>query len=118
MIIASCHCGTVSLAVPAAPETVTVCNCSICRRYGAVWAYFDVDEVEFQPAHLATDTYAWDDRSLAFHRCKLCGCVTHWWPINREGNTMGVNARLMAPEILAQASVRHLDGAVTEAYVD
>jgi hypothetical protein len=31
---------------------------------------------------------------------------------------MGVNARLMAPEVLAGASIRHLDGANTERYID
>jgi hypothetical protein len=31
---------------------------------------------------------------------------------------MGVNARLMTPEVIAGARVRHLDGADTEQYVD
>lgn len=31
---------------------------------------------------------------------------------------MGVNARLMDPEILASAKVRHLDGADTWKYVE
>jgi hypothetical protein len=31
---------------------------------------------------------------------------------------MGINARLMDPEVLAGARVRHLDGANTERYVD
>jgi hypothetical protein len=31
---------------------------------------------------------------------------------------MGVNARLIDPEILAGARVRHLDGADTDEYID
>jgi hypothetical protein len=31
---------------------------------------------------------------------------------------MGVNARLMDPEVLAAARVRHLDGADTDLYTD
>jgi hypothetical protein len=31
---------------------------------------------------------------------------------------MAVNARLMDPEILADARVRHLDGADTDKYID
>ncbi len=31
---------------------------------------------------------------------------------------MGVNARLMPPELLAKAQVRHLDGADTWEYLD
>ena len=38
MIEAACHCGAVRLSVPSAPDTVTECNCSICRRLGARWA--------------------------------------------------------------------------------
>jgi hypothetical protein len=38
--------------------------------------------------------------------------------VNRERNRMGVNARLMEPEILAGARVRHLDGADTDEYID
>ena len=118
MISVSCHCGSVTLIVPAAPEAVTDCNCSICRRYGVLWAYYDVGQVKLEPTDVATDSYEWDDRSLAFHRCTHCGCVTHWSPIDREDNLMGVNARLMGPDILAGVRVRHLDGATTEAYLD
>jgi hypothetical protein len=45
-------------------------------------------------------------------------CVSHWFPVNRDRNRMGVNARLMEPEILAGARVRHLDGANTDEYID
>jgi hypothetical protein len=31
---------------------------------------------------------------------------------------MGVNARLIDPDLLAKARVRHLDGAVTDEYLD
>jgi hypothetical protein len=31
---------------------------------------------------------------------------------------MGVNARLMEPQFLASARVRHLDGADTDEYID
>jgi hypothetical protein len=53
----------------------------------------------------------WDDRSLAFHRCKICGCVTHWSPVDVSRNRMGVNANLMPREVLEKATVRHFDGA-------
>ena len=65
-----------------------------------------------------TDIYMWGDRIIEFHRCKQCGCVTHWAPVDKSYLRMGVNARLTAPEILAAARVRRLDGAVTEKYLD
>ena len=35
----SCHCGAVRWRFEGAPESATSCNCSICRRHGALWAY-------------------------------------------------------------------------------
>ncbi|MCI3135542.1 GFA family protein [Phenylobacterium aquaticum] len=118
MITAVCHCGAVALEIAEAPTEVTDCTCSICRRYGALWAYYPLDQVRLVPPAAATDTYMWDDRSIAFHRCRTCGCVTHWSPVDPARNRMGVNARLIPTADLAQARVRHLDGGVTERYLD
>lgn len=118
MITASCHCGAVKLELETAPETVTDCNCSICRRYGVLWAYYSPKEVRIAGGDGATHIYMWDDRSLEFHRCGNCGCVTHWAPVDKRLDRMGVNARLMPPDVLAAARVRRLDGAVTGKYLD
>jgi hypothetical protein len=118
MIEASCHCGAVKLTCTPAPTEVTDCNCSICRRYGTLWAYYSPRDVTIEPPQGATDIYMWDDRSIAFHRCKTCGCVTHWAPVDPARDRMGVNARLMPLETVAAARVRKLDGAGTERYVD
>lgn len=115
MIEASCHCGKVKLQIESAPETVTDCTCSICRRYGVLWAYYSPRDVRITGE---SHTYFWDDHSIEFHRCQTCGCVTHWSPVDPARDKMGVNARLMALEVLAKARVRHLDGAVTETYLD
>jgi hypothetical protein len=118
LIESSCHCGAVRLAIDIAPTDVTDCNCSICRRYGTLWAYYPTARVRFVEPVGATDIYMWDDRAIEFHRCKTCGCVTHWSPVDPERGRTGVNARLMEPEVLAAARVRRLDGAVTGKYLD
>ncbi len=118
-IEASCHCGAVRLQVARAPASVTDCNCSICRRLGVLWAYYHPAEVTITAAPGATASYAWGDRTIAFHRCAVCGCTTHWSSLGEAGaDRMGVNARLMDPAILVAARVRRLDGAGTEAYLD
>jgi hypothetical protein len=113
---ASCHCGAVRLTIDSAPLEVTDCNCSICRRYGVLWAYYQPEQVRINGG--VTDVYMWDDKSIEFHRCRICGCVTHWAAVDKGINRMGINARLMEPAVLAHARVRHLDGAVTERYLD
>lgn len=116
MIGTSCHCGAVSVRIPRAPETLTCCNCSICRRYGTLWAYFDRSEVEIAGPSSA---YSWGPRTLRFVRCNTCGCVTHWEPIVPErGPRMGVNARNFDPAQLGAARIRWLDGALTEEYLE
>ncbi len=118
MIEASCHCGAVHIEVETAPEAVTDCNCSICRRYGTRWAYYSPKQVRITPAETATEIYKWGDKRLEFHRCRVCGCVTHWAAVEKTHDRMGVNTRLMAPEVVAAARVRKLDGADTWKYLD
>jgi len=110
MIEGSCHCGAVTLEVAEAPTQVTSCNCSICRRLGTLWAYYAPAQVTITGA---TATYRWGDKSIDFHHCASCGCTTHWSPLPNRGNhdRMGINGRLLAPDVLAAARVRRLDGA-------
>ena len=116
-VLATCHCGGVRLELAEPPVTVTDCNCSICRRYGVLWAYYRPDQVVISGGR--TETYRWGARTLAFHRCATCGCVTHWAPEPpRAADRMGINARLLGPAVLARARVRHLDGGGSERYID
>ncbi|HEX4740075.1 MAG TPA: GFA family protein [Caulobacteraceae bacterium] len=116
MIEATCHCGAVKVQAPRAPETVTDCNCSICRRLGTLWAYYDSAEVAMETSDQALETYVRGDPAgsgeLSFRRCRICGCTVDWRPREgRDQNRMGINARLFDPAVLEGAKVRKLDGA-------
>ena len=78
-------------------EEVTDCNCTLCRSYGVLWAYYSPKDVTVTGG--ATDIYMRGERKTEFHRCKHCGCVTHWTAVDKTRDRMGVNARLMAPEV-------------------
>jgi len=110
MVEGTCHCGAVTFEVPSAPEEVKECNCSICRRTGALLAYYSPKDVRVSGA---TDIYMWGDREIEFHRCKVCGNFTHWWPVGPAVDRMGVNARLMSPELLDGIRILEFDGADT-----
>ena len=116
--IATCHCGAVTLSLTKRPNEVTECNCSLCRSYGVIWAYCSASEITISPDPAPTDTYAWNGRNVDFHRCSNCGCVTHWLPRDPTRDRRGVNARLLPPDVLAQAKVRRRDGAGSGAYLD
>ena len=105
----TCHCGAVKLSIATAPAQVTSCNCSICHRLGTLWAYYAPADVRITGP---TATYCWSDKTIDFHHCATCGCTTHWSPRdNRDQDRMGINARLLARDVLAAARVRRLDGA-------
>ncbi len=117
MLTATCHCGAVRVEVPRRPRTLTSCNCSICTRTGALWAYYRTAEVRVVARRGATQSYAWGEKCLRLVRCRTCGCVTHWegTPIRPR---MGVNARNLAADVIASIRVRRLDGARTWKYLD
>jgi hypothetical protein len=49
-----------------------------------------------------TEFYVWGEKEIQFHRCKNCGCVTHWKPTDpkREGDIFVVNCRMLEMEDL------------------
>ena len=119
MITASCHCGAVRIEIDEPPTRLTECNCSICRRLGAHWAYYTRDQVRFIMEVDATQGYAQGDKTLETHHCRTCGCTTHWVSISEEAaDRVAINARLFPPEDRAGIPVRHFDGAETWTFLD
>lgn len=114
MLSATCHCGAVTIEIPRRPRTLTNCNCSICRRYGPLWAYYRRTAVNISSSPGATDSYVWGKKTLRFVRCADCGCITHWERVSEpEKGRVGVNARNFEPEVLGAVRIKRLDGAST-----
>ena len=115
----SCHCGAVRLTLPAMPDKATSCNCSLCHRLGGVWGYYGWGEVGIEDAGGALTDYVWGDRSLRTMRCRHCGCVTHWEPIEpKAGDRHGVNLKMFPRELLERVRVRRFDGADSWTFID
>ena len=119
MLRASCHCGLVGIEVPAGPEWLINCNCSICRRNGALWAFYPRAQLRVvgHPEH--TTGYIWGERSIETVRCAGCGSVTHWESlVAKPSGNVGVNMRNFDPTEVGDARLRRFDGADTWAYLD
>ena len=106
-----CHCGAVRWRFEGVPRSATSCNCSICRRYGALWAYgFEGEGFTLSGE---TSTYVWNRERLAFHFCARCACVVAWLGARRgqDGRLRGaVNLRLAAePGAVAAVPIVHHD---------
>ena len=109
---AVCHCGNISISAMKLPATVTSCNCSICRRYAALWAYYKPADVEVKFLNDESTFYIWGDRELEFHRCVTCGCVTHYVTTDKFNDPIfAINARMIETEILEAIPVRYANGA-------
>ena len=113
MIQGSCHCGAVQWRFEGTPESATACNCTACRRYGALWAY------EFEGTGIdvsgPTQTYT-RGKWVVFHFCPACGCVAYWRGLqtSKDGRRpMGVNLRLTDPENVGEVPIIRHDGLKT-----
>ncbi len=108
----TCHCGNVEIETNTHPKEVVHCNCSICRRYAAAWAYYEPKDLRIHFKKEASVYYLWGDKAVEFHRCNLCGCLTHYKTTQKcDVNKMAVNMRLAEPDMLDALLVRKIDGA-------
>ena len=112
MIDGTCHCGRIQWRFDGEIERVTACNCTVCRRYGTLWAYgYKDEEIEVSGP---TQEYLRGEKELGFHFCGHCGCVAYWLGTapNAEGRyRIAVNARLATdPQQIQSIPIRHFDG--------
>ena len=112
-----CLCGAVRVTIDAAPDFINDCNCSLCRKSGGAWGYFQTASVTTEGE---TESYHRTDRpdpAVEIHTCPRCAMTTHWvltpsFLAQHEGvDRMGVNMRLFKREDLFGVEVRFPDGA-------
>ena len=119
MLQAICHCGDVRIDIARRPQALTQCTCSICRRYGAQWAYYTRRSVTVHADPATVSAYVWGDRTIEFFHCNRCGCVTHYESVEKDiDSRIAVNARMLPAEDVAGIRVRTFDGAKTWKYID
>jgi hypothetical protein len=110
VIHGSCHCGAVKWEFKGVAEGATACNCTVCRRYGALWAY----DYEGEGIKVAGPTKVYvRGKAIEFHFCSTCGCVAYWRSrTSSEGGRrrIAVNLRLTEPDAVAQVPIYHFDG--------
>ena len=110
MIQGSCHCSAVTRQFDGIPLSATACNCTVCRRYGVLWAYDHEDE----GIRVSGETTAYvRGKAIAFHFCPNCGCVAYWRALSTDAQgrrRIAVNLRLTEPEPIANLPIDHFDG--------
>jgi hypothetical protein len=119
MIEASCHCGNVRLSFEKLTDTLTSCNCSICNRIGALWAYYKPEQVSVSFTHKPASKYIWGDKCIEFYHCESCGSTTHYELTDKcAERKLAINCRMLEPNLINSLPVRHFDGANTWEFLD
>jgi len=76
---ASCHCGAVELelSLPDGIVNPRHCDCSICRRKGAVVASVKLAELRVVKGHDVLKLYQFNTHTAKHYFCSNCGIYTH-----------------------------------------
>ncbi len=110
MIQGSCHCGAVNWRFEGQPDGATACNCTVCRRYGTLWAY----DYEGEGITVSGPTHCYvRGKAIEFHFCPKCACVAFWRGRERDGEgrlRIAVNLRLAEPDAVADIPIDHFEG--------
>ena len=110
----TCHCGATGWTFDGDPGGATACNCTVDRRYGALWIYDYLNE----GIRLRGDfsSYVRADRDKPFLEwlsCPACTCIVAWRALNPgdDGKTRAaVNVRLADPDQVGDLPIDHFDG--------
>lgn len=110
----ACLCGAVRWRFEGPPDGATACNCTACRRYGALWIYGH--EGEGVSSTGQTTAFA-RGTALTFNFCPTCGCLVFWRGLQTDAEgrrRMAVNLRLAEPtEAVMSIPIDHFDGLTT-----
>jgi hypothetical protein len=119
MLKTKCHCDNIKIQANSFPSSVTACNCSICRRTAALWAYYDATDIKVENITYPISTYRWGSERVTLHSCSNCGNVMYHSCMDKGGILrVGVNARMAEPELSTNTPIRILDGADTWKYLN
>ena len=76
---ARCHCGEVELelTLPNGLEEVRRCNCSMCRRRGAIAASVTLENLKVVKGEQHLRLYQFNTQTAKHFFCGRCGIYTH-----------------------------------------
>ncbi len=117
MLIGSCHCGKTGWTLEGDPGSITACNCTLCRRYGTLWAYdYEGERIAMRGETGSYTRTGPETSSLEILFCPTCACVLSWrgLRLNKDGRRrMAVNIRLAEPDLVVDLPIDHFDGLET-----
>ena len=85
----SCHCGEVEAEINAPDnlEKVLKCNCSICKRKGAIMSMVKNEDFKIVKGEDKLKLYQFHTKVAKHHFCSSCGIYTHHNPRSNPAMT-------------------------------
>ena len=75
----TCRCGATGWRLRGRITSATICNCTLCRRYGVLWAYgFDGEDIAVTAPEGGLHSYIVPGGTLTMDRCATCGALVRW----------------------------------------
>jgi hypothetical protein len=109
----SCHCGRVRFEVDADLDHVRVCDCSICRKRGAL--IHRVPPARFRLLTSKEDllVYEWHTKVAKDYICPTCGILPFRRPRTQE-DVLGINVRCLDGVDFTSLPVKHIHGSLLD----
>ena len=107
----SCHCGKLAYTVDEAPPTKALaCNCSICRRTGALHHFTAPDKFHLEAAEEDIAVYTFNTHKVRHQFCRTCGCAPFAQGEGPNGPMVEINLRCAEGIDLDALEISHFDG--------
>ena len=106
-----CHCGAVEFEVTLENglENIRRCNCSLCRRKGALMASVPISKLRVTKGADTLTLYQWNTKTAKHYFCSNCGVKSFYVPrSNPDG--FSVNVRCLDPGTIDSMEIDTFDG--------
>ena len=107
----SCHCGRVAFEVEGEMQGALSCNCSICRRKGALLWFVPRERLSLRTPEEHLATYRFNKHVIKHHFCPTCGIHPFGEGVGPQGQAMAaINIRCLDDVDPDTLPLSHFDG--------
>lgn len=107
--LGSCHCGCIRFEVDADIDHVRVCDCSICRRRGALLHRVNEGDLRVITPIEDLSLYQWNTKTAKDYFCPTCGILPFRRP-RTAPEKWSVNVRCLEGVDLDAIPVKYVHG--------
>jgi hypothetical protein len=105
----SCHCGRIVFELQAQIKGAVECNCSLCRRLGALWLSVPEQDLRIRAGGENLVLYQFGTRTARHYFCRHCGVAPFSRP-RLDPARWSVNLRCVEDLDLSKLAIRPFDG--------